>query len=127
MLRAGCGHASDSSERLKDGFGLLDAGEAELAAEDNHGFKERRRVFASANGHPDGLEGLPGLQTKLCGSFAQCLVQRIVIEGCCGQNLKSMPENAQGHGHIATLRRDKLGGVVRSEEHTSELQSLRHL
>jgi hypothetical protein len=46
---------------LEAGFGLADAGQAEVAAEDDHGFKERRRVFASADGDPDGLEGLPGL------------------------------------------------------------------
>jgi len=47
--------------RLKAGFGLADAGEAEFAAEDGHGLKERGRVFASADGDADGLECLAGL------------------------------------------------------------------
>jgi hypothetical protein len=46
---------------LQAGFGLADAGEAEIAAEDGHGFKERRGVFSSADGDPYGLKGLPGL------------------------------------------------------------------
>ncbi len=45
-----------TNKRFEAGFGLADAGEADLAAEDNHGFKERRRVLASADGDPDGLE-----------------------------------------------------------------------
>jgi hypothetical protein len=46
---------------LKAFFGLTDAVETGLATEDGHGFKERRRVFPSADGDPYGLEGLPGL------------------------------------------------------------------
>jgi hypothetical protein len=46
---------------LKAFFGLANALKANFVAENNHGFKERRRVLASANGDPDGLEGLPGL------------------------------------------------------------------
>jgi hypothetical protein len=49
------------TERLQAGCGLADAGEAEIAAEDGHGFKERRGVLASADGDADGLKGLPGL------------------------------------------------------------------
>jgi hypothetical protein len=52
-------------QRLKAGFGLADAGETDVAAEDGQGFKERGRVSASADGDSDGLEGLPGLQTKV--------------------------------------------------------------
>jgi hypothetical protein len=48
---------------LQARFCLVDSFEADLAAEDNHGFKERRGVLASADGDADGLEGLPGLQT----------------------------------------------------------------
>ena len=55
------GKHNTSTERLKAIFGLADALKADLAAEDNHGFKERRSVLASADGHPNGLEGLPGL------------------------------------------------------------------
>ena len=55
-----CFQTSDS----KTGFGLADAGEANLAAEDNHGFKKRRRVFASADGDPDGLEHGTGLEAE---------------------------------------------------------------
>jgi hypothetical protein len=47
--------------RVEVFFGLAEAGEAEVAAEDRHGFKERRGIFASADGDADGLEGLPGL------------------------------------------------------------------
>jgi len=41
----------NSGERLQAGFGLEDAGEAEIAAEDGHGIKQRRRVLASADGN----------------------------------------------------------------------------
>ena len=51
-----------SDERLKTCLGLANAGQAEVAAEDGHGFKKRGGVFASADGDADGLEGLPGLQ-----------------------------------------------------------------
>jgi hypothetical protein len=53
--------ADSYCERLKAGFGLADAGEADFAAEDGHGFKERRRVLASADGDADGLKHRPGL------------------------------------------------------------------
>jgi hypothetical protein len=46
---------------LQFDFSLAYAFEAEVAAEDDHGFKERRGVLASADGDADGLEGLPGL------------------------------------------------------------------
>ena len=46
---------------FKVGFGFLDAGEADIAAKDDHGFKERRRVFASADGDADGLKHRTGL------------------------------------------------------------------
>jgi hypothetical protein len=67
--------------RLKAGYGLADAGKARLAVEDDQGFKERWRVFASADGDPDGLEGLPCLQTKLRSGSAKGLVERIMIKG----------------------------------------------
>jgi hypothetical protein len=86
---------------LQAGFGLVDAGEAEFAAEDGHGFKERRRVFASADGDPDGLEGLPGLQTQVQGCGSKSLVQRIVIERGCGENLLGVLEDADCEGGIA--------------------------
>ena len=69
-----------SSERLKSGFGLLDAGQARFAAQDYQGFKERRRVLASADGDPYGLEGLPGLQPQMHSGGAESLIERIVIE-----------------------------------------------
>jgi hypothetical protein len=53
---------------LKAGFGLADAGEAEVAAEDGQGFKERRRVFASADGDADGLEHGAGFEAKRCSA-----------------------------------------------------------
>ena len=63
-----------SGERLKAGFGLTEAGEAEVAAEDGHGFKERRRVLASADGHPDGLKHGTGLEAERLGRLAQGLL-----------------------------------------------------
>ena len=75
-----------SYERLQVVFGLLDALEADIAAEDNHGFKERRRILASANCDPDGLKHRPGFQTELDARLAQRLVERIMIEGRRGQD-----------------------------------------
>ncbi len=37
---------------------------ADVAAEDDHGFEERRGVFASAYGDSDGLEHGAGLQAE---------------------------------------------------------------
>ena len=71
-----------SSERLQAGFGLADAGKADVASEDGHGFKQRRRVFAAADGDPDGLEGLPSLQTQ--------------VRGCCSKRLSSESEPETG-------------------------------
>ena len=88
---------------MKAFFGLADAGEAQLAAEDNHGFKQRRRVFASADGDTDWLEHLPGLQTQLIGCGAKCMVQRIVIEGDGGQNFEGVRKDATGQRGIALL------------------------
>jgi len=68
-----------SAERLQAFFGLQDADEAQFATEDSHGFKERRRVFASADGDPDGLEGLRGFQTQVRCRGSKCLVELIVI------------------------------------------------
>jgi len=56
-----CGPVA-SGERLKTGFGLEDAGEAEVATEDGHGFKEGRGIFTAADGDADGLKGGPGLE-----------------------------------------------------------------
>src|ERR1035438_6130665 len=39
----------------------------------------------------------------------------ILVEGGCGEDLLGVLEDAQGHGRIATLRRDQLGGVVGGE------------
>ena len=96
-------------------FGLADAFEAHLAAEHGHGFKERRRVFASADGDADGLKHWPGFETKLSGGRAQRLVERIVIESGCGENLLRGLEDAEGESGIAALRRDQLGRVVGRE------------
>jgi hypothetical protein len=43
-------------------FGLADAGEADFAAQDDHGFEERRGVLAAADGYADGLEHGAGFQ-----------------------------------------------------------------
>jgi hypothetical protein len=75
---------------LKADFGLFDASEAKVAAEDGQGSKKRGRVFAAADGDADGLKGLPGLQTKVLGGSAKRLVERIVIEGRRGQNFLSI-------------------------------------
>ena len=99
---------------MKAGFGLADAGEAELTAEDGHGFKERRRVFASTDGDSDGLEHWPGLQTKVRGCGSKRLVERIVIESGCGENFQRVLEDAAGQCGIAFLG-DQLGGVVGGE------------
>ncbi len=103
-----------STERFKPGFGLTDAGEAEFVAEDGHGFKERRRVFTSADGDADGLEGLPGLQTQARGCGSKSLVERIVVERGCGEDFQRVLEDSAGEGGVALLR-DQLGGVVRRE------------
>jgi hypothetical protein len=79
---------------LKAGYGLADSGKARLAAEDDQGFKERWRVFAPADCDPDGLEGLPCLQTKLHSGSAKNMVERIMIEGRPGQNFLRMLQDA---------------------------------
>jgi hypothetical protein len=43
-------------------FGLFDALDANIAAEHNHGFKKRRRVFAAAYGDTNWLKHWPGLE-----------------------------------------------------------------
>jgi hypothetical protein len=96
-------------------FGLADACEAELAAEDGHGFKERRRVFTSADGDADGLEGLPGLQSKVRGCGTKRLVEGVVVEGGCGENFLCVLEDAEGHRCIAALGRDQLDWIVGGE------------
>ncbi len=100
---------------MQTGFGLADAREADFAAEDDQGFKERRRVFAPADGHPDRLEHRTGFEAECLGGFAQSMVQRIVIEGRCGENFLGMLKDAEGHGRIATLGGDQLGRVVGGE------------
>jgi len=45
-----------STDRLQAFFGLADACEADVAAQNGHGFKQGRRVLASAHGDADGLE-----------------------------------------------------------------------
>jgi hypothetical protein len=75
---------------LKAFYGLADAGKTDIAAEDGHGFKERWRVFAAANGDADGLEGLPGLQTQMRGCSSKRLVERIMIEVDGGQNFQGV-------------------------------------
>ena len=65
-------------------MGFLYAFEAELAAENKHGFKEGRCVLASADSDTNGLEGLPGLQAKVSGGCSKSLVERVVVEGCGG-------------------------------------------
>jgi hypothetical protein len=93
---------------------LADAGQTHIAAEDGHGFKERGRVFAAADGDADGLKGLPGLQTKLRGCCSKSLVERIVIEVDGGEEFKSVLEDAAAESGVALLR-DELGGVVGRE------------
>ena len=56
-----CANRLCSTERFKAGFGFSDAGEADVAAKHDHGFKERGRVFASAYGDADGLKHRTGL------------------------------------------------------------------
>ena len=103
------------TEHFKLGFGLLNASEAHIAAEDNHGFKERRRVLAPADGDPDGLEHGAGLEAERRGGLAQSFVQRIVVEGGRGQNLlRGLEARRQRHRRIALLR-DQLGGIVGRE------------
>ena len=103
-----------SAERLKAGFGLADSFEANFAAEDGHGFKQRRRVFASADGDADGLKHGAGLQTQMRSGGSQCLVERIMIEGDCGEDFLGVLKNAQGESGIAFLR-DQVGWVVGRE------------
>ncbi len=95
-------------------FGLADSFQADFAAEDDHGLKQRRRVFASADGDADGLKHRPGLQAQMSGGGAQRLVERIVIEGGCGQDLLRRAKNAQRESGIAFLR-DQLGWIVGRE------------
>jgi hypothetical protein len=95
---------------LKVGYGLTDTGETNLAAEDNQGFKQRRRVLASAHGNPDRLEHGPCLESERIGGCAQCLVERIVVEFRCCENLLRELQNAQREGGIAFLG-DQLGRV----------------
>jgi hypothetical protein len=103
-----------SGKRLKAGFGLAEAGEADIAAEDSHGFKERRRVFTSADRDPDGLEGLPGLQTQVRSGSTKRLIERIVIEAGGSENLLRVLEDAECEIRIALLR-DQVGWVVGGE------------
>ncbi len=100
---------------MKAGLGLADAFEANLAAEHNHGFKKRRRVLAPANGDPDGLKHRTGLESERSGGLAQRLIERIVIERRCGQDLLGMLQDFARKSGIASLGRDQLGGVVGSE------------
>jgi len=109
FLRVGLG------ERLQVGLGLLDASEADIAAEDDHGFKERGRVFASADGDTEGLEHGSGLEAKRSGGGSEGLVERVVIKSGYGEDLLGVLEDAEGHGDIATFRRDKFCGVVGSK------------
>ena len=93
---------------------MADAFEADVAAQDGHGFKERRRVFASADGDADGLEHGTGLEAERRGGCAQSLLQRIVVEGGCRRDLLGVLKDPAGQGGIALLR-DQLGGVVGRE------------
>ena len=67
-------------------YGLADALQAEVAAEDDEGFKEGGRVFAAADGDANGLEGLPGLEAEGGGGGSQSFVERVVVECGVGQN-----------------------------------------
>src|SRR5579863_3397674 len=54
-----------SLDLLQLGDGLGDAAEADVAAEDDHGFEEGWCVFAAADGDPYGLEHGAGLEAEL--------------------------------------------------------------
>ena len=85
-----------------------------VAAQNGHGFKQRRSILAPADGHADGLEHGAGLHAEGGGGVAERLFQRIVIEGRCGQHLLRMLQDAAGERGVALLR-NQLGGVVRRE------------
>ena len=104
-----------SGERLQAVFGLADASETDVAAENGHGFKEWRRILASADGDTDGLKHRPGLQTQLRSGGTKRLVQRIVVESSCCENLLRVLEDAESHSGIAALGRNQLGWVVGRE------------
>jgi len=95
-------------------FGLQHALQAYLSSQHRHGFKERWRVFASADSDADGLKGLPGLETEFIRGRAQSCVERIVIEIRCRQHLLCGFEHAYGHRRIALLR-NQFGGIVGRE------------
>ena len=99
---------------MQAGRGLADASEAELATEDGHGFKERRRVFSSADCDPDGLEHGTSLESERSGGSAKGLVQRIVIEKGRRKDFKRVLKNAASESGIALLG-DQVGRVVGSE------------
>ena len=48
----------------EQGFGLADAFQAHVAAQNGHGFKQRRRILAAADGDPDGLEHGTGFEAE---------------------------------------------------------------
>ena len=56
-----CANRLCSTERFKVGYRLAYTGEADVAAKHDHGFKERWRVLASADGDSDRLKHRTGL------------------------------------------------------------------
>ena len=52
----------NSDEQFEVFFGLADAGEADFAAQHDHGFEERRGVLAAADGYADWLKHGAGFQ-----------------------------------------------------------------
>src|ERR1039457_5755379 len=93
-----------STKRLEAVLGLPDALEADLAAQDDHGFKKRRRILASADCDRDGLEGLSGLQTQVRGCRSKCLIQRIMVERGSGEHLPGLLQDTPCKRSIALLR-----------------------
>src|SRR6476660_5573616 len=93
------------------GFSLADAFEADVAAEDGHGFKKRRRVLTPADGHADGLKHGTGFEAERGGGLAQRLLQGLVVERGRDEHLLGVLQDAEGEGGIAFLRY-QLGGVV---------------
>src|SRR3984957_18429853 len=110
-MRPSVGKHKRSTERLKALFGLADACETYLAAEHNHGFKQRRCILAPTDCNPDGLEHRPGLEAERGGGFAKRLFKRIVIERGCRQRLLRSLEHTQGQRGVPFLR-DQLGWVI---------------
>src|SRR5579859_6674841 len=74
-----------SVERLKVGFGISNALETDFAAQNDHGFKKRRRIFAAADRDSYRLEHRSRLESERGGGFAQSFIQRVVIERSRGQ------------------------------------------